>query len=134
MGLVRGPGVIEPAGIGPYRKHLKKQVGLGPSGRILGLLILGGAEVEVFCRFCFFRWVDGFMGEGFGIEPIRIGANLTCGSLWIPIGPIWGPIGAQYEPICDRMGPARAHTHMGPYGCGPGPMQSAKPFRKFKFC
>ena len=55
MGSLRGPGVIEPAGIGPYRKRLMIRMGLGPSGRILGLSIFGGSEGEVVFRFSFFE-------------------------------------------------------------------------------
>ena len=39
MGSLRGPGLIEPAGIGPYRQRLLKRLGLGPSRRIFGLPI-----------------------------------------------------------------------------------------------
>ena len=49
MGLVRGPGVIEPAGIGPYRKRLMKWNGLGPSGRIFGCSIFGGSDRKLVC-------------------------------------------------------------------------------------
>ena len=60
MGSLRGPGVIEPAGIGPYRKRLMIRMGLGPSGRILGLSIFEASEGELVFRFSIFlRGGDG---------------------------------------------------------------------------
>ena len=95
MGSVRGPGAIESAGIGPYWKCLMKRMGLGPSGRILGLSILGFSEGELVFRFSIFLrghedWIESNI-------PIRI-----------PTGPLWGPMG----PISDfsdfwPLGPPR---------------------------
>ena len=46
--------------------------------------------------------------EGFGIEPIRNGSNLTYGPIGIPTGPLWGPMGP--------MGPISDFSDFGPLG------------------
>ena len=96
MGSLRGPGVIEPAGIGPYRKRLMKWMGLGSSGRIMGLSIFGGSEGALVFRFSIFlRGGDGGHGEGVWDrtypEWIEFNIRTHWDTYWAPMGPM-GPI------------------------------------------